>query len=78
MAGRHDRVGNIHSPAVPACHAQVDCLYPPSVDGILRIHCMEDGGLIHVDGEGRQSIPIIDNGNDLLEETVGLVAHFLG
>ncbi len=34
--------------------------------------------LIHVDREGRRSIPIIDNGNNLLEETVGLVAHFLG
>ncbi len=39
---------------------------------------MVDGGLIHVEGEGRGSIPIADNGNDLLEETVGLAAHFLG
>jgi hypothetical protein len=39
---------------------------------------MEDGGLIHVDGKGGQSIPIVDNVNDLLEETLGLVAHFLG
>ena len=39
---------------------------------------MEDGGLVHVDGEGGRSIPIVDDGNNLLEETVGLVAHFLG
>jgi hypothetical protein len=39
---------------------------------------MEDGGLIHVDGEGRQSILIAYNGNNLLEEIMGLVAHFLG
>jgi hypothetical protein len=39
---------------------------------------MVDGALIHVEGEGRWSIPIIDNGNTLLEETVGLIALFGG
>ncbi len=73
-----DRDRDSHLPAVPACHVQVDHLHPPPVDGILRIHRMEDGGLIHVDGEGRQSILIVYNGNNLLEETMGLVAHFLG
>jgi hypothetical protein len=78
MAGRHDCDSNGHLPAVPACRAQVDCLCPPPVNSILRIHCMEDGGLIHIDGEGGRLIPIIDDRNNLLEETVGLVAHFLG
>ncbi len=78
MAGRHDRDNDSHLLAVPARCAQVDHLHPPPVDGILRIHCIENGGLIHVDGEGGQLIPIVDDGNDLLEKTVGLVAHFLG
>ena len=54
MAGRRDSDGdgNVHLPAVAAHHVQVDCACPPSVDGILWIHCMENGGLIHVDGEG--------------------------
>ncbi len=38
---------------------------------------MEDRGLIHVDGDGGKLIPIVDDGNNLLEETMGLVAHFL-
>jgi hypothetical protein len=78
MAGCRDRDGNGHLSAVPAHCAQVDSLCPPPVDCILRIHPMEDGGLIHVDGEGVQSISIVDDGNNLLEETVGFVAHFLG
>ena len=78
MAGRHDRDGNNHLPAVLACRAQVDCARPPPVDGVLGIHCMVDGGLIHVEGEGRRLIPIVDDGNNLLKETVCLVAHFLG
>ncbi len=78
MAKRHDCDGNGHLPAVPACCLQVDSLHPPPIDGILRIYCMEDRGLIHVDGEGGQSIPIVDHGNNLLEETLGLIAHFLG
>ncbi len=77
MTGRRDCDGNGHSPAVAARHAQVDCLCPPPVDGILWIHCMEDGGLIHVDGEGRQLILIVDNGNNFLEVPEGLVTHFL-
>jgi hypothetical protein len=52
MAGRRDCDGNGHLHAVPAHRAQVDCLCPPPVDGILRIHCMIEGGLIHFDGEG--------------------------
>jgi hypothetical protein len=78
MAGRRDRDSNGHLPAVPTHSVQVDHLHPPPGDGILRIHCMEDGGLIDVDGEGGQSIPIVDNGNNLLEEIAGLIAHFLG
>jgi hypothetical protein len=78
MARRRDCDGNSHSPAVPAHHAQVDCAHPPPVNGVLGFHCMVDGGLIHIDGVGGLSIPIIDNGNNLLEETVCLVAHFLG
>jgi hypothetical protein len=79
MAGHRDRDGNGHLPADPARRAQVDCVCPPPVDGVLRIHCMVDGGLINVEGEGGgPSIPIIDDGNNLLEETVGLIAHFLG
>ncbi len=73
MAGRRDHDGDGHSPAVPTC-----CLHPPPVNGILRIHCMEDRGLIHVEGEGRQWIHIVDDRNNLLEETLGLVAHFFG
>jgi hypothetical protein len=39
---------------------------------------MVDGGLIHVESEGGGSILIVYDGNNLLEETVGLIAHFLG
>ena len=39
---------------------------------------MEDRGLINVDREGGQLIPIVDNGNEHLEETKSLIAHFLG
>jgi hypothetical protein len=78
MAGCRDCDGDGHLPAIPTHHAQVDRLCPPPVNGIFRIHCIEDGDLIHVDGEGGRLIPIVDNGNNLLEETVGLVAHFLG
>jgi hypothetical protein len=79
MAGCRDRDGNGHSPAIPALRAQVDCARTtPPVDGALRIHCMVDRGLIHVEGEGEGLILIVDDGNNLLEETVGLVAHFLG
>ncbi len=78
MAKQCDCDGNGHLPAVPAHRGQVYCLCPPPVDGILRIHCMEDGGLIYIEGERKQSIPIIDDWNNLLEETLGLVAHFLG
>ncbi len=53
-------------------------MHTPPIDGVLRINCMVDGGLIHVEGDGGGSIPIVDDGNNLLEETMGLVAHFLG
>jgi hypothetical protein len=78
MAGCCDCDGTSHLPAVPALRAQVDCARTPPVDCALRIHCMVDVGLIHVEGEGGGSICIIDDGNNLLEETVDLVAHFLG
>ncbi len=78
MAGRRDCDGNSHSPAVAGRHAQVDCALPPCANGILWIHCMEDRGLIHVDGESRQSSPIVDDGNNHLEVPDGLVAHFFG
>ena len=78
MAGCRDRDGDGHLPAVPAHRAQVDRACTPPVDGALRIHRMVDKGLIHVVGEGGGSICIVDDGNNLLEETVGLVAHFLG
>ncbi len=78
MAGFCDGDGNVHLPAVAAHHVQVDCACPPSVDGILWIHCMENGGLIHVDGEGGRSIPIVDDGNNAIEVPPGLVAGFLG
>jgi hypothetical protein len=78
MAGRHDCDGNSHLPAITARRAQVDCAHPLPVNGILWIHCVEEGGLIHIDGEGGQLIPIVDDGNDHLEVPKGLVAHFLG
>jgi hypothetical protein len=80
MAGHRDCDGGGHSSDVAAHHdhAQVDCLCPPPVSGILWIHHMEDGGLIHVDGEGGRLIPVVDGGNNLLEVPVGLIAHFLG
>ncbi len=78
MAGCRDCDGYGHLSAVPARRAQVDCAHTPPVDGALRIHCMVDRGLIHVEGEGGGLICILDDGNNLLEETVGLVAHFLG
>jgi hypothetical protein len=77
MAGRRDRDGNGPLPGVLAHRAQVDCACPPPVDGVLGNHCMVDGGLIHIDGVGGQLIPIVDNGNNLLEGTVCLIAHFL-
>jgi hypothetical protein len=67
-----------HLPAVSACHAQVDQAHPPPVIDILLIHHVENRGLIHVDGEGRQSIPIVDDGNNGIKVPLGLVAHFLG
>ncbi len=78
MAGRRDRDGHGHLPAVPAHRAQVDRAHPSPVDGVIRIHCMVDLVLNHVEGEGERLIPIGDNRNNLLEETVGLVADFLG
>jgi hypothetical protein len=78
MAGHPDCDGDGHLPAVAARRAQVDRAHPlPAVD-ILWIHCVDDGGVIHVDGEGGQSIPIVDDGNNHLEVNEGLVAHFLG
>ncbi len=78
MAGCRDCDGNGHLPGVPACRAQVDCARLPPVNGVLGIDCMVDGGLIHINGVGGRSIPIVDNGNNLLEKTICLVAHFLG
>jgi hypothetical protein len=78
MAGRHDHDGNGHLPAVAIRCAQVDCAHSPPVDGILWIHHMENGGLIHVDGEGGQSIPIVDDGNNSIEVPPGLLGYFLG
>jgi hypothetical protein len=48
MARRRDHDSDGHLPALPARRAQVNCLHPPPVNGILRIHCMEDKGLIHI------------------------------
>ncbi len=53
MAGCCDHDDNGHLPAVVARRAQVDPARHPTVDGIVWIHCMENGGLIHVDGEHR-------------------------
>jgi hypothetical protein len=61
MAGRCDRDGDGHSPVVTARRAQVDRARPPPVNGILWIHHVENWGLIHVDGEGGQWIPIVDD-----------------
>jgi hypothetical protein len=78
MAGCCDCNSNSHSPANAAHCAQVDCVRLPPVNGILWIYCMEDRGLIHVDCEGGQSIPFVDDGKEHLEESKGLVTHFLG
>jgi hypothetical protein len=48
MTRRRDRDGNGHLPAVPARRAQVDRAHSPPVYGVLGIHRMVDGGLIHV------------------------------
>jgi hypothetical protein len=75
IAGRRDRDSKGHLPAVAACHVQVDHARPPPVDSILWIHCVVNGGLIHVDGKGGQLIPIVDDGNDCIKVPPGLVAH---
>ncbi len=78
MTGCHDHDDDGHLPAVAARSGQVDCVGPPPVNGILWIHCVDEGHLIHVDGEGGQSNPIVNDGNNHLQVPKGLVAHFLG
>ncbi len=51
MTRHRDHDGDGHLPDVPTRRAHVDWLHPPPVNGILSNYCMEDGGLIHGDGE---------------------------